>query len=82
MACGNFAKSSMELDCVLRALRMLICNPYFNIRNEALTPAFLPMISPPLDWTSPFSGGYYGRKYNEKNKPEETLNALQSNQSK
>jgi len=69
--------------CYVEATEKLIQEiDNFNIRNEALTPTFLPMISPPLDWTTPFSGGYYGRKYNETNKPEETLNALQSNQSK
>jgi len=69
--------------CYVEATEKLIQEiDNFNIRNEALTPTFLPMISPPLDWTSPFSGGYYGRKYNETNKPEETLNALQSNKSK
>lgn len=49
----------------------------FNIRNEALNPTFLPMLMPPMDWTSPFSGGYYGRKYNQKNKAEDIANALQ-----
>jgi DNA-directed RNA polymerase len=49
----------------------------FNIRNEALHPTFLPMLMPPMDWTSPFSGGYYGRKYNQTNKPEDIANALQ-----
>ncbi|MDA1338400.1 MAG: hypothetical protein O2871_03460 [bacterium] len=49
----------------------------FNIRNEALHPTFLPMLMPPMDWTSPFDGGYYGRKYNQKNKAEDIANALQ-----
>ena len=49
----------------------------FNIRNEALHPTFLPMLMPPMDWTSPFSGGYYGRKYNQTNKAEDIANALQ-----
>lgn len=49
----------------------------YNIANEALHPTFLPMIMPPMDWTSPFSGGYYGRKYNQTNKAEDIANALQ-----
>lgn len=48
----------------------------FNIRNEALFPKFLPMLMPPRDWSSPFIGGYYGRKFNEINKPEEVANQI------
>lgn len=48
----------------------------FNIRNEALFPKFLPMLMPPRDWESPFLGGYYGRKFNELNKPEEVAKQL------
>jgi DNA-directed RNA polymerase len=51
----------------------------YNIHNEALHPTFLPMLMPPMDWSSPFTGGYYGRKYNQKNKAEEIVNALQHN---
>jgi hypothetical protein len=51
----------------------------FNIRNEALFPKYLPMLMPPRDWESPFIGGYYGRKFNETNNPEEIANALQFN---
>jgi len=50
----------------------------FNIHNEALIPRFLPMLMPPQKWSSPYSGGYYARKYNYQNKkPQEILNALQ-----
>ena len=49
----------------------------FNIRNELLFPKFKPMIAPPRDWASPFSGGYYGKKFNKENKPEEIADALQ-----
>lgn len=52
----------------------------FNIRNELLFPKFLPMIAPPRDWSSPFTGGYYGKKFNKENKPEEIANALQFHQ--
>lgn len=53
----------------------------FNIKNEALFPKYLPMKMPPRDWSSPFVGGYYGRKFNQTNNPEEIARALQSNQS-
>ena len=53
----------------------------FNIKNEALFPKYLPMKMPPRDWTSPFVGGYYGRKFNDTNNAEEIANALQSNKS-
>ena len=53
----------------------------FNIRNELLFPKFLPMVAPPRDWSSPFTGGYYGKKFNKENKPEEIANALQLHQS-
>ena len=53
----------------------------FNIKNELLFPKFLPMIAPPRDWSSPFTGGYYGKKFNKENKPEEIANALQLHQS-
>jgi len=49
----------------------------FNIRNELLFPKFKPMIAPPRDWSSPFSGGYYGKRFNKENKPEEIADALQ-----
>ena len=52
----------------------------FNIKNELLFPKYLPMIAPPRDWTSPFTGGYYGKKFNKENKPEEIANALQLHQ--
>ena len=35
------------------------------------------MVAPPRDWSSPFTGGYYGKKFNKENKPEEIANALQ-----
>lgn len=54
----------------------------FNIKNEALFPKYLPMLMPPRKWTSPFIGGYYGKKHNFENKPEEIANALQSSKSK
>jgi DNA-directed RNA polymerase len=54
----------------------------FNIRNELLFPTFKPMIAPPRDWTSPFSGGYYGKRFNKENKPEEIANALQFHKAK
>ncbi len=53
----------------------------FNIKNEALYPKYLPMLMPPRDWDSPFVGGYYGRKHNFENKPQEIANALQSSKS-
>ncbi len=49
----------------------------FNIKNELLFPKFLPMVACPRDWTSPFSGGYYGKKFNKENRPEEVRSALQ-----
>jgi DNA-directed RNA polymerase len=49
----------------------------FNIKNELLHPKYMPMIMPPKDWTNPFSGGYYGKKYNEKNNSKDIANALQ-----
>lgn len=49
----------------------------FNIRNEALYPKYLPMLMPPRDWENPFVGGYYGRKFNEINKPEDVVKDLQ-----
>lgn len=49
----------------------------FNIKNELLHPKYMPMIMPPKDWSNPFSGGYYGKKYNEKNNSKEIANALQ-----
>ena len=49
----------------------------FNIKNEALYPKFLPMLMPPRDWENPFTGGYYGRKFNEINKPEEVVKDLE-----
>ena len=53
----------------------------FNIKNEALYPKYLPMLMPPRDWDNPFVGGYYGRKHNFENKPQEIANALQSSKS-
>lgn len=52
----------------------------FNIKNELLFPKYLPMIAPPRDWSSPFTGGYYGKRFNKENKPEEIANALQLHQ--
>ena len=44
----------------------------FNIKNEALQPKYLPMLMPPRKWEyNPFVGGYYGRKHNYENKPED-----------
>ena len=49
----------------------------FNIKNEALLPQFLPMLMPPRKWNyNPFVGGYYGKKHNHQNKPEDIKNAL------
>ena len=49
----------------------------FNIKNEALLPHFMPMLMPPRKWNyNPFVGGYYGKKHNYKNKPEDIKNAL------
>ena len=43
-----------------------------NIKNEALQPKYLPMLMPPRKWEyNPFVGGYYGRKHNYENKPED-----------
>ena len=53
----------------------------FNIKNELLFPKFLMMVAPPRDWTSPFTGGYYGKRFNKENNPEEIARALQSNKS-
>jgi DNA-directed RNA polymerase len=49
--------------------------------NEALFPKFRPMLMPPRDWSTPFTGGYYGKKFNQENKPEDIINALQFNKS-
>ena len=54
----------------------------FNIKNELLFPKFLMMVAPPRDWTSPFTGGYYGKRFNKENNPEEIANALQFHQAK
>jgi len=48
----------------------------FNIKNEALFPKYLPMLMPPRDWSNPFTGGYYGKKFNEKNKAEEVVKTI------
>ena len=49
----------------------------FNIKNEALLPKFMPMLMPPRKWNfNPFVGGYYGKKHNHQNKPEDIKNAL------
>jgi DNA-directed RNA polymerase len=49
----------------------------FNIKNEALLPHFMPMLMPPRKWNfNPFVGGYYGKKHNHQNKPEDIKNAL------
>jgi len=49
----------------------------FNGINEALSPEYLPMIMPPRDWSyNPFVGGYYGKKYNQENRPEEIAKSL------
>lgn len=50
----------------------------FNIKNELLYPKYLPMIMPPRDWSSPFTGGYYGRKFNEKNDAKQIAELLQN----
>jgi len=49
----------------------------FNIKNELLFPKYMPMIMPPRDWSSPYTGGYYGRKFNKENKAKEVSHALQ-----
>lgn len=49
----------------------------FNIKNELLFPKYMPMIMPPRDWSSPYTGGYYGRKFNKENKAKEVTHALQ-----
>jgi len=54
----------------------------FNIKNELLFPKFLMMVAPPRDWTSPFTGGYYGKRFNKENNPEEIANALQFHKTK
>ena len=54
----------------------------FNIRNELLFPTYKPMVAPPRDWTSPFSGGYYGKRFNKENKPQEIADALQFHKTK
>ena len=49
----------------------------FNIKNEALLPHFMPMLMPPRKWNfNPFVGGYYGKKHNHQNKPEDIKHAL------
>ena len=48
----------------------------FNIKNEALAPKYLPMIMPPREWENPFVGGYYGKKHNYKNDPEEVIKTI------
>jgi len=49
----------------------------FNIKNEALLPKFMPMLMPPRKWNfNPFVGGYYGKKHNHQNKPEDIKHAL------
>ena len=54
----------------------------FNIKNELLFPKFLMMVAPPRDWSSPFTGGYYGKRFNKENNPEEIANALQFHKAK
>ena len=54
----------------------------FNIKNELLFPKFLMMVAPPRDWTSPFTGGYYGKRFNKENNPEEIASALQFHKAK
>ena len=51
----------------------------FNIKNEALFPTYLPMLMPPRDWENPFVGGYYGKKHNYKNEPEEVIKTIKEN---
>ena len=52
----------------------------FNEMSEAMTPQFLPMIMPPMDWDyNPFRGGYYGRKYNQENKADEVVKSIKHN---
>ena len=49
----------------------------FNVMNEALNPEYMPMIMPPREWSyNPFVGGYYAKKYNQENKPEEIVQSL------
>ena len=48
----------------------------FNITNEALYPKYLPMLMPPREWENPFVGGYYGKKHNYKNEPEEIIKSM------
>ena len=49
----------------------------FNVMNEALNPEYMPMIMPPREWSyNPFVGGYYGKKYNQENRPEEIVQSL------
>ena len=49
----------------------------FNGINEALSPEYMPMIMPPREWSyNPFVGGYYGKKYNQENRPEEIAKSL------
>ena len=49
----------------------------FNGINEALSPEYMPMIMPPREWSyNPFVGGYYAKKYNQENKPEEIVQSL------
>ena len=49
----------------------------FNGINEALSPEYMPMIMPPREWSyNPFVGGYYAKKYNQENKPEEIVKSL------
>lgn len=50
----------------------------FNIKNELLYPKYLPMIMPPREWTSPYTGGYYGKKFTDKNDAKEIAERLQT----
>jgi DNA-directed RNA polymerase len=38
----------------------------YKAMSEVLCPLFLPMISPPRDWTTPVNGGYYDKRLRRK----------------
>lgn len=72
---GYKKRRSILYVCPTEKLTQEIRN--FNIHNEALIPKFMPMLMPPMSWSSPYSGGYYAKKYNYQNKPKDIFNALQ-----
>jgi len=51
----------------------------FNIKTEALYPKYLPMLMPPREWSSPFVGGYYGKKHNQQQQSAEEISNTLSN---